>query len=114
MHSSRLGSSMGASVIMLSLTDWQRVSKKAGGDVPNHKFNFGSGIEHIESSTAYVIACCPAYARHLASSLPGPDRQGLCRRRSHDRNERSLDTRIPRLSGGRPASVPRVTSPQPP
>src|SRR5271157_1830744 len=37
MHSSRLGSSRGPSVIMLSLTHWQRVSKKAGGDVPNHR-----------------------------------------------------------------------------
>jgi len=49
MHSSRLGSSMGPSVIMLSLTQGQRVSKKAGGDVPNHKFNCGSGIEHKPS-----------------------------------------------------------------
>lgn len=51
MHSSRLDSSMGASVIMLSLTHWQRVSKKAGGDVPSHKFNCSPGIEYMASST---------------------------------------------------------------
>ena len=46
-----------------SAAQGQRVSKKAGVDVPDHKFNCGSGIEHMESSTAYVRACCPAHAR---------------------------------------------------
>src|SRR5271157_2049300 len=108
MHSSRLGSSRGACVIMLSLTHWQRGSKKAGGDVPNHKFNCRSGIENMEYSTAMVRAYCPAHARHLASSLRRPDRQGLCKRRSHDRNERSLSTHIPQRIAERPASVPRI------
>ncbi len=50
MHSSRLGSSMGPSVIMLSLTHWQRVSKQAGGDVPKQVqlrfWNQAHGVFH--------------------------------------------------------------------
>ena len=54
MHSSRLGSSMGASVIMLSITHGQRVSKKAGGDVPNSSSELKVGMVYLlaQSSNA--------------------------------------------------------------